>query len=309
MGTIQETKVRTDENDSQAAPSLTVADLQPLPEETWESMLRFSRPTPAEIESMRQTVDVLLQRGYELVVATYDHLRRIPETAEVLGWEQGVDEEHLAERRRFFTIWLARMISIDLGTDFARYLFQAGQFHAGHGPRQIHTPAQWVIGSMGLVLGAFADFIREAHDDVEIVAPALAGWNKYLMIQLNQMLAGYEVARQLQDGDQELTVHLYGKVRHQWGQDTITVHYRIGDPVVDVLRKILNYIPFLRGMMFKRGWQAEDDPHDLWRRVTPIYTLRGNWRVLLNGQDLQYYGGFERELQPGDTMSIFPPSR
>ncbi|HRL14707.1 MAG TPA: hypothetical protein PKX07_22685, partial [Aggregatilineales bacterium] len=87
---------------------LTVRAVSRTPAEMWETMLRFSGPTPAEQDAMRQTVDALFQRGYELVVATYDHLRHFPETAEVLGWQDGVDEAHLAERRRFFTVWLAR---------------------------------------------------------------------------------------------------------------------------------------------------------------------------------------------------------
>ena len=97
-----------------AAPSLEVSGLRPDPDETWNTMRRFSGPTPAEIGAMRQTVDVLFQRGYELVTSTYDYLRKTPETAAILGWEQGVDDEHLAERRRFFTLSSRRGHSIQL---------------------------------------------------------------------------------------------------------------------------------------------------------------------------------------------------
>ena len=156
-----------------SAVDLGVPDVRPAPAEVWETMVRFSGPSDQELAAMRQTVDVLFQRGYELVVGTYEHLQRVPETAEILGWQHGEDQTHLAERRRFFTIWLARTISIDLGIDFANYLFRAGQIHGAHGPRQIHTPAMWVMGSMGLILGAFADFIQSAHTDVTVVAPEI----------------------------------------------------------------------------------------------------------------------------------------
>jgi len=292
-----------------AAPNLTLADLRPGPVETWDTMRRFSGPTEPEIEAMRQTVDVLFQRGYELVTSTYDYLRKTPETAAILGWEQGVDEEHLAERRRFFTIWLARTLSIDLGTDFARYLFQAGQVHAGHGPRHIHTPAMWVTGSIGLVIGAFAKFIQEAHSDAAVVAPALSGWNKYLLMQLNQMLTGYEVARALGEGEIALLVKTYGRARHEWGRESITVQYRPGERVGDVLKRLVEYAPELREMLFEKSWQSEYSNRDLWMRVEPVYVLRGNWRVLVNGQDLRYYGGFERALNEGDTLDLFPPGR
>ena len=74
------------------------------------------------------------------MVETYDYLLRHHETAVVLGWERGADQQHLSERRRFFSVWLARVIGLDLSDDLARYLFRAGQYHAGHGPRQTHVP-------------------------------------------------------------------------------------------------------------------------------------------------------------------------
>jgi hypothetical protein len=258
---------------------------------------------------MRQTVDVLLQRGYELVVGTYDHLQRVPETAEILGWQQGEDQAHLAERRRFFTIWLARTISTDLGADFANYLFRAGQIHGAHGPRQIHTPAMWVMGSMGLILGAFADFIQSAHTDVTVVAPALAGWNKYLMLQLNQMHAGYETALALDRGAHAVEIKAYAMVRVEWGREKLVAHYSPGDQVVDVLRKVLDYSPGLRDVMFEKQWHGQDREQDLWMTVSLVYTLNPGWRVQLNGKNLQFHGGFQTVLEPGDKLELVSPGR
>jgi molybdopterin converting factor small subunit len=305
MGALNEVQTTT----SIGSPNLAVSGLLPDPHETWATMLRFSGPTPAELDAMRHTVDALFQRGYELVVATYDHLRRTPETAAILGWEQGFDETHLAERRRFFTIWLARTLSIDLGTDFAGILFRAGQVHAGHGPRRIHTPPMWVTGSMGLVVSTFARFIHEAGIEAAVAAPALAGWNKYLMAQLNQMLAGYESAHLLEDGEIECLVKTYGRVRHEWGRDSIVVKYRAGESLGGILRKLMGYAPVLRDLLFEQTWQAADDWDEDWMRVEPVYVLRGNWRVLLDGKDVRYYGGFDRVLKAGDTLDLFPPGR
>ncbi len=307
MTLIQEKPARAGTNGSRA--DLIVGGLRMDPAEVWQTMLRFSGPTPAEIDAMRQTVDVLFRRGYELVVGTYDHLQRNPETARVLGWERGMDERHLAERRRFFTIWLARTLSVDLGTDYARYLFRAGQIHAAHGPRRIHTPSMWVTGSMGLVLGAFAQFIREEHDDVKVVAPALAGWNKYLMIQLNQMIEGYETARELDAGDFVLPVKAYNLIREAWGRVGLEVHLTPGAAVVDALRKLLNYSPELRDVIFEKHWDSEIDERSEWTEAVLYYRLRSGWRILLNGKDLSYHGGFERVIQPGDMLEMAPPGR
>lgn len=68
------------------------------------------------------------RRRPELVAQTYDYLRHVPETAAILGWEESVDETHLEERRRFFTVWLARTLGLDTSDEFAHYLFRAGKF-------------------------------------------------------------------------------------------------------------------------------------------------------------------------------------
>src|SRR5574341_178623 len=291
-----------------AAPNLTLTGLRPSPEDLWKAMLRFSGPRPAELDAMRRTVEAVFKRGYELIVGGYDYLRSFPETAEILGWESGFDEEHLSERRRFQTMWLSRSLSIDLGIDFARYLYRAGQIHVGHGPRHIHVPGMWVSGTMALNLEAFANFIREEHTDVNVVAPALIGWNKYFTIQLTQMQAGYEVGVALDTGSEELPVKTYGRVRQEWGREAITVRYHRGAAVGDALRRLCDYAPVLRTMLFDQEWQS-DESDDLWMRVTPVYRLRDNWRILRNGQDLRYYGGFDRILQRGDTRDLFPPGR
>lgn len=288
---------------------LQISGLARPPADAWKALKRFAGPTPAEQRAMRQTVDVLFRRGYELVVATYDHLAQTPETAEILGWEGGMDEAHLAERRRFFTIWLARTLSLDLGTDFALYLFRAGQVHAGHGPRHIHTPPLWVTGSMGLVLGAFADFIRAEHDDVNVVAPALAGWNKYLMMQLNQMQAGYVAACRLDEGAFAVPVRAFARLRDLLPPPLEAVRLHRDSTLADLLRKLIDAVPALGLEMLEQGWHSFDDAADDWLRVEPVYTLRAGWRVLVNGKDVRYGGGFDQALAPGDQVELFPPGR
>lgn len=290
-------------------PDLTVRDVQLTPAETWETMMRFSRPLANEQAAMRATVDTLFQRGYELVVATYEHLQRFPETAEVLGWQDSADEAHLAERRRFFTLWLARTLSMDFGSQFGDYLFYAGKAHAAHGPRQIETPSMWITGSVGLIVGAFAAFIREAQHPTDETALALSGWNKYLLIQLNQMHTGYDAGKRLLDGQHRVELRAYAMVRHNWGRESLTVGFRDGDTIADVLRKVLDFSPALRDVMFDPKWEAVEHERDLWMRVRKQYQLREGWRVQLNGKNLTYHGGFGQAIAPGDEIALFSPGR
>lgn len=172
----------------------TLHDLQPTPEEEWDRLRNFLNLTKSDVNAMLTTVEVLFRRGPELVVGNYDYLLSHHETAAILGWDSGADEAHLAERRRFFTVWLARTLGMDLGHDFARYLFRAGQIHAAHGPRRVHVPERYVTGAVSLVQATFARFLGKEMARHPQVPAALAGWNKVLTLHLHMMLQGYHAA-------------------------------------------------------------------------------------------------------------------
>ena len=286
--------------------------LNPAPEEEWQRMREFLGLGQADLEAMLQTVEPLFRRGYELVVGNYEYLLQNHETAAILGWEQGADPEHLAERRRFFTVWLARTLGLDFSDDFARYLFRAGQIHAGHGPRQIHVPDLYVTGAVSLVNATFARFLSEEMPGAPVVPKALAGWNKVLTLHLHMMLTGYQTARALDSGDFSLRVSLFGRMRAVTGRRELTLRLSEGARVETALQKFFNYFPQARDEVFKTNWldgfrlDATGTP---WLTTERVYQVKPGWRVLLNGRDLAYLGGPGIPVSPQDEISIFPPGR
>ncbi len=288
---------------------LELKGLSPDPAEEWQRMLRFAGITPQERAAMVRSVEAIFRRGVELVVATYDYLRSVPETAAILGWEEKVDEAHLEERRRFFTLWLARTLGLDTSDEFAYYLFKAGKFHAGHGPRHIHTPLPYVNVSIGLVLAAFARFMAEAGLEAGQIATAMAGWSKYLTVQQNQMMSGYQAARDLDQGPVTVQVRLFGQLRPRTGLESVTIHVEHQASLAQALIKFFNYFPQTRQDVLERIWQSEEKEDALWMEVTPVYVPRRNWRILVNGRDIEYGDGLETRLHEADEIAIFPPGR
>lgn len=298
-------------NGHDAQYDMEIAGLAPHPVEEWERMLRFVALTAEEKHAMLATVEPLLRIAPKLVEDTYNYLQQVPETAAILGWEDGFDQAHLQERRRFFAVWVARTVGMDLGSDLAMYLFRAGKFHAAHGPRAIHVPETYVTGSIGLVQATFAGAIAAEVRDPAVAARALGGWAKYLSVQLNQMTLGYRVARALDSGEVSIKLNLFGRLRPLVGQHELTVRAAEQTTTADVLRKFFDYLPQTRGEALDRIWR-EVPPHhpdSLWPEVVPVYVPKHAWRVLLNGRDLRYHGGFRVPVHAGDTMAIFPPGR
>lgn len=289
-----------------------ISGLDPLPEEEWARMREFLALSDAEVNAMLSTVEALFRRGHELVVATYDYLLHNHETAAILGWENGADPTHLAERRRFFTVWLARVLGMDFSDDLARYLFRAGKYHAAHGPRRTHVPPIYVTGSISLVNGAFARFIMEEMPGDPTALLALAGWNKVLTLHLHLMHMGYQAALALDHGDFGVPFVLFGRMRTVTGVQELTVRVEHGATVESALRKFFNYFPASRAEVFDVAWAGDervDSTGTPWFTVNRLYAVKPMWRVLLNGKDLSYIGGPSVELHPGDEVHIFPPGR
>jgi molybdopterin converting factor small subunit len=289
--------------------TLELTRLAPDPVEEWQRLLRFSGPTSEDRQAMARTVETLMRRSTELVTSTYEYLNAVPETAAILGWEQSIDPSHLEERRRFFTIWLSRTLGIDTSDEFALYLFRAGQYHAGHGPRHIHTPAAYVTGSIGLVLASFADYMADAKLTSEITGGGMAGWSKYLLVQLNQMLLGYQIALEFSRGDFTVQCRLFGRMRKIVGKSSMTIPASDGDQVTDMLTKFFNYYPYARQAALDRVWHSQEKSDSLWLEVNPVYIPRRGWRVVLNGRDLGFDKGFDYPITEKDQLSIFPPGR
>ena len=289
-----------------------LTDLEPAPEEEWQHLRTFMALGDDDLRAMRATVEPLFRRGHELVVATYDYLLQQPETAAILGWEKGADPAHLAERRRFFTIWLARLLGMDFSDDLARYLFEAGKKHAAHGPRRSHVPPIYVTGSVSLVHATFARFLDEEMPGHPVLPAALAAWNKVLAMHQHLMLLGYHRARAVDAGDFAVSVRFFGRLRTLAEAPGMTLHLRDGAPMTDALRKLFNYHPQLRTAVFTCEWSDGvrfDRAGTPWFEAVPVYRVKPMWRVLLNGKDISYLDGPATMVTPGDEIHIFPPGR
>ncbi len=292
--------------------AIELSGLAPTPEEQWRRLRSFLDLNGEDLAAMAETVEILMRHGVEFVVGAYDYLLNFKETAEVLGWEHGADPEHLAERRRFFTIWLARTIGMDLSDDLARYLFRAGKYHAGHGPRHIHVPEIYVTGAISLAQANFARYIAAELHDAALVARALSGWHKLLTMHQHLMSAGYHAARAMEEGDFLLQVSVFGRLRSLIDAETVTIGLSEGSRSEHALRKFFDYFPETRSEVFDQLWRDEyrlDEQGTPWTRVSPVYRSRHDWNIRLNGRNLEYVGGLAAPVRPGDQLSIFPPGR
>ena len=301
-----------DSVDGRAVGDIVLADLNPKPEEEWRHLRDFLSLGRDDLAAMVQTVEPLLRHGSEFVAGAYDYLLRFKETAAILGWERGADPAHLAERRRFFSVWFSRVIGLDLSDDLARYLFKAGKYHAAHGPRHIHVPEIYVTGAISLAQASFATYISSEITDAALVGAALGGWNKLLTMHQYVMALGYQAARAVASGPLTVTVKLFGRMRDIAGRHEMPLHVDEGGRSGQVLQKFFNYLPEARSDVLDATWADDyrlDEQGTPWLEARRVYRPRRDWNIRLNGRNLEYSGGMNITICDGDEVSIFPPGR
>ncbi|MCX7668638.1 MAG: hypothetical protein N2439_01010, partial [Anaerolineae bacterium] len=92
------------------------------------------------------------------------------------------------------------------------------------------------------------------------------------------------------------------------------VRMRLGEGAraEQALRKFFNYFPELRREVFEPVWldtYRPDEEGAPWGRVHVAYRPPRDWNIRLNGRNLEYAGGLQAPIAPGDRLSIFPPGR
>jgi molybdopterin converting factor small subunit len=295
--------------------SLLLEDLAPDPRDEWARLLAFVGWSDADRRTATRSVETLLARSRELVRVTYDHMLRVPETAAMLGAGDDDVASHVEERRAFLAVWLARTLGLDTSDEFALYLFRAGQMHAGLGPRRAQVPRGYVVGTIGLVLAAFSKYLADDARPPDVIGPAMGVWSRYLSVQLDMMLGGYEAACALRSGPLAVRCTAYGRVRKLIGGREIKLGVSPESRVRDVLSSVFSAYPAIRAEALDRVWDdhrasagaSGDDGHG--EQVTALYSPRPGWRLLLNGRDVRYAGGLLLPVSDGDEVAIFPPGR
>jgi molybdopterin converting factor small subunit len=244
-----------------------------------------------------------------LVVAVYDHLVQVPETAGILGGDDGPDPTHLEERRRFLTLWLTRSLGLNTSDEFAVFLFRAGLAHGGLGPRQVRVPSGYATSSIGIVLANCSRYLADKELPSEISANAMGAWSRYLCAQLGILRLGCVAATELQEGPHHIRCATYGRLRSVLGRRDVAVGVKSDDRIGDVLRKFFNVYPEVRAEVLDRVWDESDAGHCSKITLIPTYSPIRGWRILLNGRDIRYSGGMDIPVAPGDEVELFPPGR
>ncbi len=160
-----------------------------------QQMADFMGFSEEDLELVRASGPILLNRAEELTSAVYDHFLQFPQTARFFLTPEGeIDQTRLDRRKHSLTRWLRHSIDFQLDEQFPVFLLAMGVVHSNPSLERGYLgsiPARFMIGTMSFAQTAIAGvLLQEMPDPVQALRTSCA-WNKLLLLQLDVLLAGY----------------------------------------------------------------------------------------------------------------------
>jgi hypothetical protein len=160
-----------------------------------QQMADFMGFSEEDLELVRASGPILLDRADELTSAVYDHFLQFPQTARFfLTLEGEIDQTRLDRRKHSLARWLRHSIDFRLDEQFPVFLLAMGVVHSNPSLERGYlgsVPARFMIGTMSFAQTAIAGMLLEEMSDPVQALRTSNAWNKLLMLQLDVLLAGY----------------------------------------------------------------------------------------------------------------------
>ncbi len=160
-----------------------------------QQMADFMGFSEEDLELVRASGPILLDRADELTSAVYDHFMQFPQTARFFLTPEGeIDQTRLDRRKHSLARWLRHSIDFQLDEQFPVFLLAMGVVHSNPSLERGYlgsVPARFMIGTMSFAQTAIAAVLQEELSDPVQALRTSSAWNKLLMLQLDVLLAGY----------------------------------------------------------------------------------------------------------------------
>ena len=160
-----------------------------------QQMADFMGFSEEDLELVRASGPILLDRADELTSAVYDHFLQFPQTARFFLTPDGeIDETRLDRRKHSLARWLRHSIDFRLDEQFPVFLLAMGVVHSNPSLERGYlgsVPARFMIGTMSFAQTAIAGMLLEEMSDPVQALRTSSAWNKLLLLQLDVLLAGY----------------------------------------------------------------------------------------------------------------------
>jgi hemoglobin-like flavoprotein len=104
------------------------------------------------------------------------------------------DAKRIEDNKQTMITWLRATATAPLNEGFVRYLVGISQMHRNipiHRPHLSPVAPRYIIGTISFYQTAIADILHQQMPDPVLASRTSVAWNKWLMLGLELLLAGY----------------------------------------------------------------------------------------------------------------------
>ena len=125
----------------------------------------------------------------------YDQLLQHPESRKFFVTDDDQpDAKRIDDNKQTMITWLRATATANLNEGFVRYLVGISQMHRSipiHRPHLSPVAPRYIIGTISFYQTAIADILHQEMSDPVLASRTSVAWNKWLMVGLELLLAGY----------------------------------------------------------------------------------------------------------------------
>lgn len=158
-------------------------------------MVDFVGLSEEDRQLIKASAPIVLARAGKLSDFIYDQLLKYPEARQFFVTDNDEpDARRIEANKQTMISWLRATVAAPLNAGFIRYLAGVSQMHMNtplHRPGLPPVPPRFVIGILSHYQTIIADLLHEHMADATLAFRASKAWNKWIMVQVEPLLAAY----------------------------------------------------------------------------------------------------------------------
>src|SRR5690242_7332872 len=170
-------------------------------------MVDFVGLSEEDRQLIKASAPLILARAGHLNDFVYDQLLQYPQARQFFVTDKDEpDEKRIEANKQTMLSWLRATVAAPLNDGFVRYLVGVSQMHRNipiHRPGLPPVAPRFIIGIIAYYQTAITDLLHEHMDDIASALRTSKAWNKWLMVQIEPLLASY-LSYQENDSQQEV---------------------------------------------------------------------------------------------------------
>jgi hemoglobin-like flavoprotein len=151
--------------------------------------------TQEDRQLIRASGPLIMAQARRLNDVVYDQLLQHPQARKFFVTDDDKpDTKRIEANKETMISWLRATVTAPSNEGFVRYLVGISQMHQSipiHRPHLSPVAPRYIIGTISFYQTAVAEILHRQMADPALAARTSVAWNKWFMVQLELLLAGY----------------------------------------------------------------------------------------------------------------------